>query len=319
MISVIEGEAASIGRKAILCAAISLAVAVVNATEGGGNSYPIGVETNFSGLMPTEGLHVYGYYSNYSSSHSKDNNGNDNARLAYYKVKSNTVSVKVSYVWPGVKFLDANVMTTVAQALPTVDLTLGIRRPAPLTPLDRSGSRTNLADLAFIPISLGWHSPTLHQMVALDTFLPTGSYDVAERVNTGRNTYQVAPTYAFSWFPVKGYEAHAKFRYAVNGKNDDTNYKSGNELTAEFSGGYRVDESLAFGVNGYAYRQTTDDRQNGVSVNGNGNRGKVNALGPYVSYNFTPKVALILKVQSEFGARNRSEGNRIWLQTKVPF
>jgi hypothetical protein len=38
-----------------------------------------------------------------------------------------------------------------------------------------------------------------------------------------------------------------------------------------------------------------------------------------MTYIFTPKVALIAKVQFEFDARNRSEGTRVWLQMKLPF
>ena len=89
--------------------------------------------------------------------------------------------------------------------------------------------------------------------------------------------------------------------------------------TLEFSAGYHATPSLALGLNGYIYRQTTDDKLNGLAVNGNGNRGRVNALGPYVSYSFTPKVTLIVKLQSEFGAHNKPEGTRLWGQMRIPF
>jgi hypothetical protein len=176
-----------------------------------------------------------------------------------------------------------------------------------------------LADTSFSPIILGWHSPAYHQTVGLDSHLKVGAYDAADRVNTGRNYYQLAPFYALTWFPAKNVDVNAKFRYAFNTRNKATNYESGDEASIEFSAGYRATPSFAFGLNGYIYRQTTDDRQNGIRVNGNGNRGRVNAIGPYISYSFTPQVTLILKVQSEFDARNRPEGTRIWAQTRIPF
>ena len=92
--------------------------------------------------------------------------------------------------------------------------------------------------------------------------------------------------------------------------NKETNYQSGDELTFEFGGNYRVGQRIQIGATGYAYVQTTDDNQNGAIVNGNGNRGRVFALGPSMTYIFTPKVAIIAKVQFEFGARNRPEGTR---------
>jgi len=45
----------------------------------------------------------------------------------------------------------------------------------------------------------------------------------------------------------------------------------------------------------------------------------VAALGPYISYNITPTMALIAKIQSEFDARNRPQGTRLWLQARIPF
>jgi hypothetical protein len=289
------------------------------ATEGGGNSYPVGVETNYNGLMLPEGLHPFYYYSHYSASHSKDNQGNDNAKLASFHIESNIVAARLSYVWPGVKLFGANVETRLVQAVAAVNLDAAVARPGPLGPLDRSGSRTGLADTAFTPFILGWHSAKFHQTLGLDTHLKVGSFDSAERVNIGRNYYQFAPFYAFTWFPAKNVDVNAKLRYARNTRNTETDYQSGDEATLEFSAGYHATPAFAFGVNGYLYRQTTDDRQHGVPVNGNGNRGVVNAIGPYLSYSVTPKVTLVLKVQSEFNARNRPEGTRIWVQARIPF
>ncbi|MES2911213.1 MAG: transporter [Pseudomonadota bacterium] len=304
---------------AMALASLAMAAAPAGATEGGGNSYPVGVETNFSGLMPPEGLHAFVYYTNYAANESKDNSGNNNPQLAYFKLRSSAVVGRLSYVWPGVRVLGANVETRVAQALPSIAASAGINRPAPLGVLDRSGSRTDLADTVFAPVILGWHSPTFHQMAGVETILPTGSYDSARVVNAGRNTLQVAPFYALTWFPSKGFDVNAKFRFAVNSKNNATNYQSGNEASVEFSAGYQPNPSLTLGLNGYIYQQTSNDVQNGALVNGNGNRGRVKALGPYIGYSFTPRFQVMLKLQSEFDAVNRPQGTRFWIQTKIPF
>lgn len=291
----------------------------VSATEGNGNSYPLGVETNMSGMMMPEGLTSLLYYTHYNASDVKGNDGKNNPNIARYHVKSDTVSLRLSYVWPGVKWLGANVETRAALALPTIDLTLDVARPAPLGPLDKGGTTTDLGDLSFAPVLLGWHGKTLHQIAGVETFLPTGAYDKNEPVNAGRNYYQVAPFYAATWFPTQAWEASAKLRYGINSKNQKTDYRSGDELTLEYSAGYRFTEALSAGINGYVYRQTTDDRLQGASVNGNGNRGSVNAVGPYAMYRFSKDFAVVAKLQEEFGAKNKSEGTRLWLQARLPF
>lgn len=290
-----------------------------SATEGNGNSYPLGVETNMSGMMMPEGLTALLYYTHYEATHVKGNDGDDNPNIARYRLKSDTVSLRLSYVWPGVKWLGANVETRAALAVPTLDLTLDVARPAPLAPLDKGGTSTNLGDLSFAPVLLGWHGRTLHQTAGIETFLPTGDYDKDEPVNTGRNYYQIAPFYALTWLPSEQWEASAKLRYGINTRNEKTDYRSGDELTLEFSGGYRFNQALSAGINGYVYRQTTDDRLNGDAVNGNGNRGSVNAAGPYVMYRFSKDFAVVAKLQEEFGAKNKAEGTRLWLQARLPF
>ena len=301
-----------------LSAAMMLASAGAIATEGGGNSYPMGVETHYNGVMLPEGLHSFAYYAHYEASRSKDNAGNDNPRLAYFRLRSDVVAGRLSYVWPGVRLFGATVETRVVQAVASVNLSLGISRPPAAGPLDRSGSRTGLADTALSPIILGWHSPAYHQTAGIDSHLKTGTYDIAEPVNTGRNYYQLAPFYALTWFPLAGIDVNAKFRYAINSRNKATNYRSGDEASIEFGTGYRMTPVIAVGVSGYVYHQTTNDTQNGVAVNGNGNRGRVNVLGPYLIVSPNPRWSVIAKLQTDLDARNRPQGTRLWVQARIP-
>lgn len=312
------GKTAGRGGRHLGVALLALGGAGVQATEGGGNSYPVGVETTYIGIMLPEGAHPLLYVSDYVASHSKNNDGADNAQLAHFRIRSDIVAGRLSLVWPGVHLFGATIETRVVQALAKVELQASVARPAGLAPLDRGGERTGLADTAISPVILGWHGAGYHQTAGIDTHVRLGSYDAAERVNTGRNYNQLAPFYALTWFPTPDADVNAKFRYATNSRNHATGYQSGDEATIEYSAGVKVTPTLQLGLNGYLYRQTSDDVQNGAVVNGNGNRGRVTSAGPYLMYTFYPKWTAIFKVQSEFDARNRPQGTRLWGQIRVP-
>ncbi|WP_326540422.1 SphA family protein [Pseudorhodoferax sp.] len=313
-----RGKRRAGARRAALGLLLGLGAATAGATEGGGNSYPMGVETNYTGLMLPDGAHWFSYYQYYSAHRSTDDAGRHNPQLASFDLHSQVLAQRLSYVWPGRRLLGARLETRVVLPLVRLDLDLAVRRPGGLDPLDRGGEHTGLGDMAFSPLILGWAGPRLHQTVGIDTHLRTGSYDVARRANTGRNTTQLALFHASTWFPAPGWDLHTKLRYAVNTRNSATGYRSGDEATFEFGAGWRATPALQLGVSGYVYRQTSDDEQNGRAVNGNGNRGRVHALGPAISYQLTPNTALIAKLQREFGAHNRPEGQRLWLQVKWP-
>lgn len=288
------------------------------ATEGGGSSYPLGVETQFSGLMFPEGTYHLMYLNHYEARRTTDNDGNPNPRVARFRADANAVSYRFQHIWKDVRWLGAKVESRFALAMPSVDLDFAIARPAPLAPLDRSGKHTGLADPLLVPLALGWHGQRFHQIASVELVAPWGDYDAARPVNTGRNYWQVAPTYSYTWFPNANWEHSAKFRWGFNTRNKATGYESGDELSAEWSAGYRPRQGLSFGLQGFSYVQTSDDVQNGLPVNGHGNRARAHSIGPYVFYQVTPKFAVTLKTQTEFHTRNRAEGTRLWLQMRLP-
>ena len=237
------------GRLALV-AAFAAGSAPARATEGGGNSYPIGVDNLYSGLMLPEGANWLLFYQHYDAGSVKDNSGHDNPKLAHFHLRLNALAPRLSYVWPGVRVFGANLETRVVVPIVSADLDSAVARPPPLLPLDKSGNKTGLADMTLAPVILGWHSGSFHQLAGVEFHLKTGAYDVHDPVNVGRNYYQIAPTYAFTWFPTPKVDIGAKFRYGFNTRNEATNYQSGDEATIEFSAGYHVTPRLTLGLNG---------------------------------------------------------------------
>lgn len=297
----------------LLCVLLcTLATHPAWATEGGGSAYPVGVETNFTGLMLPEGSHFLLYYQHYRADRIYANDGQQNPRISNFSSRADVLALRLSHVWRGVKLAGANLESRVVLPLPDVDLELTAGG------VDRGGSRRGAGDLTLAPLFLGWHDGPLHRMAGIEVIAPSGSYDRDRPVNAGRNAWQLAALYGVTWLP-GAWETSARLRFAVNSRNRATDYRSGNELSLEFSGGYRFAPGWSAGLNGYVYRQTSDDRQHGATVNGNGNRGAVNALGPYVAWSPAPGLGLVAKWQIESHARNRPQGQRLWLQARYAF
>lgn len=307
-------------RFALLGALLGLACAAGSAlaTEGGGSSYAVGVETNFTGAMLPEGTHTLMYYQHYEAGHNKDHSGKDNPRFAYFKSQADVVALRLSHIWPGLRLAGAHVESRIVLSFPTLDAYAGLNRPAPAPVLDRSGTIQRQGDTTLAPLLLGWHHGPWHQMAGAEVVAPTGDYDADLPVNAGRNTWQLAALYGVSWLPGT-WEASARLRYATNRRNPATDYRSGDELSLEFSAGHKIAPGLSLGLNGYLYRQLSDDIQNGTAVNGTGNRGRVNALGPYLAWSLSRQFSLVTKLQQEFDARNRAEGTRLWVQGRYSF
>ncbi|WP_244222935.1 SphA family protein [Cupriavidus lacunae] len=106
--------------------------------------------------------------------------------------------------------------------------------------------------------------------------------------------------------------------YSFNSPNDDTHYHSGQLFHTDYSCQLCGDASHPCGVTGYFIKQTTDDKQNGHAVGGDGFRGQVLAVGPGLRYQFS-KASLEVRWVKEFYVRNRPEGNALWAKLVVPF
>lgn len=275
------------------------------ASEGGTIGYPLGIDAMYSGVMLPEGLSTMVNYNYYTADRVNDSSGHQPAAIDYFKVTSHAISPRFDYIWPNTRLLGANVGSRVTFAFPDVDVKNEIHYVGNV-----GGSAKGLADSTITPIMLGWHSQQLHQTAGLDITVPIGKYNKNNAVNVGRNSSTVAPYYAVTWFDPK-WDVSAKAIYAINQKNKDTDYRSGNGVIIESSLGYHVNRQLTAGVTGYYFKQVTDDKQNGQTYS-DGYRGQVMGLGPYVAYRLDSGLSLVARGYKEFNAKNHSEGTNIF-------
>lgn len=182
---------------------------------------------------------------------------------------------------------------------------------------------SGLGDIIVDPVILCWHWPNFHITAGIDVYLPTGDYKQGRLANLGSNVFVYEPVVAFSYMtPMKGLTVSAKFMYDIAQKTGSGVHpltgafgamEYGNEFHVDYSLDYAVNNNLKAGIGGYYYKQTTNDKFNGVEITGN--MGRVWAVGPGVEYTTNDhKTTVSFRSQFEIDARNRPEGIANWLR-----
>lgn len=285
------------------------------ATEGLATSRAVGADTIRSGVMPPPGWFVRTAVLDYRADRILDSAGNDRAGISHFDLHVRLAGLHLSYAWPGAELWGARLMTQAAWGYNDIRVSFDVRTPGGT--ITRKDIAHGWGDTFFGPVALGWRTERTHQMAALLTTLPTGSYNPAKITNPGRGYLAIFPNYALTWFPVEGTEVSASAFYLYNRRNPDTRYRSGREVVVDYGVGYGARPGLQLGASGYLHKQVTDDTQDGQPVAG-GNRGQALAFGPFARA-FGPGWGLTLKWQREFRVENRFEGNRIILQGALLF
>ena len=273
------------------------------ATEGGGSIYPNGAENYLVGDMPGPGVYVLEYLSGYSAGQLRDNNGNQ---------------VPIDF--------NLNVTAAATRLIWITDQTLfggqfGLHAIVPLVNVGVSVNSTGqtksgLGDVTFGP-GLGYHvSENLHYVFAVDINAPTGEYNKSDMVNLGRHYWNAEPLIGVTYKQPVGINADLKMMYDFNGRNNATDYRSGQELHADYALGWGFSKNLVVGVGGYAYQQVTDDTSGGTTVQTN--RGRTMAIGPSMKYDNGNGWFFTLKYEKEFDVKNRPEGGGLNVKMNIP-
>ncbi|RZO10734.1 phenol degradation protein meta [Pseudomonas moorei] len=287
--------ACGVGLAATVCA-------VANATENGGVSYPLGVNTMAAGVMPEGGeTWLQNYTAVYNANTFTDSNGNSS--VPGFKADVFVTATRVFHNW-GVKVGPFDLLSAVVVPIyhTKTGSALGYER------------NTGIGDIELQPLYLGYISPdkSLYSFGGVEIYVPS-------RTDVSSNYYTIAGTLYTTWFPTPKWELSSAVGVEFHTKNNDTDYKSGSLFVLDVGANYKPFDSipgLAFGVGGYAVSQFSDDKLNGDSVPG-GFRQKGFAFGPQVSYAGSHG-AIGLKWQHEFETENRPEGNKFWLQWMIP-
>ncbi len=283
--------------------ALAFCLPAAQATEGGGSSYPMGAENYMTGAMPPPGFYTQVFAESYRADRLLDNRGK--SALDDFHLSADVIAPRLIWVTEQ-KVLDGDLAFHLN--VPLVDLRVDVN--------GQHQKKTGMGDIIFGP-ALGYHySEKFHAIYALDIFAPTGRYDRGDLANIGRNYWAFEPIAAFSYVDPAGVNADIKVMYDFNLRNRATDYRSGQELHADYSLGWGLGNGWVVGVGGYIYRQTTDDHQDGARIEDN--RGRAFAIGPSIKYSSSSGWFVTAKWQKESEVRNRPEGEAYWVKLTIP-
>jgi len=288
-----------------------LVIPVVYAKEGG-DQYPNGAENWFAGAIPPPGLYYVNYFGYYTGQ-LKNASGD--------KVVLNGATPSVDATFDAFRFVEVTHFKIFG-----ADYAVHTIVPVVYQSMNLNGrnSTTGVGDITIDPFILGWHRAQWHAVTGFDINLPTGTYNQNDpRVSVGAHYYSFEPVAAFSYMPKTGWEASTKLMYNIKTTNQATNYHSGQEFHMDYLVGKHLG-SWMLGGTGYALKQLTDDRVNGVTMPlepglwDAGRRGQVLAVGPSAGYTNKRHMTFMTQWQHETLVRNRFGGDKVWFKMIIP-
>jgi len=292
-------------RLALVAGLVGLSLGQAQATEGGGSVYPVGVENFVCCALPPPGVYGLVYGMHYRTDKVRDNAGSV-VTPPTFKVRATAIVPRLVWV-TGSKVGDASL--ALHAILPVVDLNVNVMPGL-------AQHKTGQGDMV-VGAALGWHhSQSLHSVLALDVFAPTGGYNKTDLANIGRNYWAAQAVGGVSYINPTGANADAKVMWTFNRENKDTSYLSGQELIVDYAAGWGLGNGWTVGVGGYLYQQVTDDKLGGTTVPDS--KGRAFAIGPSLKYDSGKGWFVTAKFQKESSVRNRAEGQAFWVKAVFP-
>jgi hypothetical protein len=288
----------------------------VFAAEGGSGVYLLGFRGPAAGVTPPPGVffnnQIYYYFGA---------EANANFDLANDQVALN---------------VDADAIIDLATAMwvtqhQVLGGNLGFSVTVPFGYLDISAQLANLTNISddvftigdpFVSAFVGWHMGNWHLQTGVAVNVPIGDYQNGEIAQVAKHWWGTDVFAALTWLdPTTGIDISNTVGFTFNVENQETNYRTGTEFHWEWAVVKNFSPRFAAGLNGYYYKQLTDDGGSGKSPLLGGFKGEVAAIGATATYNFQVGVIPVstqVRYYHEFAAKNRLEGDVVFLSLTMP-
>jgi hypothetical protein len=183
---------------------------------------------------------------------------------------------------------------------------------------------SGIGDMTLVPVMLGWKSADWQYDFLMPVYVPTGSYEVGRLGNPGLNYWTVDPIVGAAYSNARsGLNAAAHIGYAMNTRNADTDYRSGDVLHFDASVQQILPLGSGFanvGVEAWHFQQVTCDSGSGAKLGCF--KGRTTGIGPVLGYIHPigqQKLIFEFKWLPEQKADNRLKGDYLWLKMVYKF
>lgn len=322
---------------AALFAAATCAIGIPAAQAG--NLEPSGINIGgtsfFDGFGATEpGLAYLGYYQYSNLTHIEDNSGNDVPAFKSPKIEAFLMLNQLAYT-TSQTFFNGSAHLGFTALLPLLHFNTSFASDSPvkLDSADGFGDLTFGPYLQFNPVMSGGR-PVYSQRVEFDVIAPIGRYSQTTDINPGAHFWSLNPYWAATWLPTPKTEVSWRLHYLYNFANSSpgalpptvTKTKAGQAAWVNFTASYAVRPNLNVGINGYYFKQFTNDiynYTNGTTDNGIqfGDSGKAEffAIGPGLFWKAGPKNIWAVNLYFQTNAKNHTRGNVLNIHWVHPF
>lgn len=304
------------------------------------NGINLGGTSFFDGFSSTKpGLTYLGYYQYSYANHIVDNHGNDLSAFKNPVISDllilNQLAYTTSYtLFNGQGHLGFTVLLPYVMFNSHVDP--GSSAPAP-TFQNGLGDTTWGAYVQMNPVISGGR-PIFSQRFELDVIAPTGQYDSTKDINPGSNFWSINPYWSATLLPTPRTEISWRLNYLYNLANSSplpqlptspaiTKDQAGQAMWINYTASYAVKPNLHVGINGYWFKQLSNDKywlaSGGTTTDGAafGDTGKASlfAIGPGVFWKLDKHNILMVNAYFQTQARNRGRGEVFNVHWVHPF
>ena len=157
---------------------------------------------------------------------------------------------------------------TIGAAFPFGYAELGATITGPLGgTFSAEGDTFDIGDVALVPVQLNWSFGNYSLKISETVYAPTGGYDVDKVVNLGLNRWGFDTAAAATYFNLEsGTEVSVAAGFLINTENNETDYRTGNEVHVDVTVNQFLSETFALGLRGYYYKQVTGDSGSGARL-----------------------------------------------------
>lgn len=291
----------------------TLFTTVGNVAPNGNPTIPGGVTQFFIADFPPMPGNYAQFTSSYTTADSAVDQNGDKKSDIDLTVKAQTL--RLMTIW-NKKLLGADIVAS--EMIGTyVDLENTIYTPYKNIEIADSG----LADVLIEPLILQWNKGDRKEwkfVAGGGIVVPIGSYSKSHKANVATHYYSLAPRFAAKYQTQSGIEIGLSPMFNFNWENEDSNYRTGNELTLDYVINLKRN-NWRYGITGFYYTQFEDDKQDDKTIANS--KSEAFAVGPAIQYQFMNGKGPLVSANwmKEIYSRNRSESDTFMMSVAVKF